>query len=93
MCQPAQAAAAVEEGRANHPSRYFSIASRSTPTPVFLPLVGVEPAIGNDAAVDHAVAEQLHPRMAAAIAVAADDATAFFLLVTDIDLAEGSKGK
>src|SRR3546814_18895883 len=38
-----------------------------------LPLVGVEPAVRDHAAVDHAAAEQLHPRLAFVVAITATD--------------------
>src|SRR3546814_3899953 len=54
-----------------------------------LPVIGVEPAVRDHAAVDHAAAEQLHPRMAFVVAIAADDTAPLFLLITDIDLGRG----
>src|SRR3546814_18755657 len=53
------------------------------------PFVGVEPAVRDHAAVDHAAAEQLHPRMAFVVAIAADDTAPLFLLITDIALGRG----
>src|SRR3546814_19858386 len=50
-----------------------------------LPFVGIEPAIRDHAAVDHAAAEQLHPRMAVVVAIAPDDAAALFLFIADLD--------
>src|SRR3546814_21175486 len=54
-----------------------------------LPFVGVEPAVRDLAAVDHAAAEQLHPRMAFVVTLAADDTAPLFLLITDTDLGSG----
>src|SRR3546814_13483388 len=57
-----------------------------------LPFVGVESAVRDHAAIDHAAAEQFHPRMARVVAVAADDAAALFLLIADIDRSEERRG-
>src|SRR3546814_5296451 len=54
-----------------------------------LPCVGIGPAVRDHPAVDHAAAEQLHPRMAFVVAIAADDTAPLFLLITDIDLGRG----
>src|SRR5437764_4004721 len=46
-----------------------------------LPFVGIEPAIGDDARVDHAAAEHFHPAF-----LSADDAPAFLYRPADVDL-------
>src|SRR3546814_16551820 len=55
-----------------------------------LPCVGIEPAVRDHPAVDHAAAEQLHPRLAFVVAIAAAATAPLFLLITDIHLGRRS---